>query len=131
MQVACRSLGYSAGAEIITGISAPFLRGYLPSLVVRGSIECVGNETDLSKCTVSDRSEGGFGDDTAVSLLCTTPSGVPLLGPLKHSQAARYGQSVHPWLCGWQQTIGMWWLDGRLVIARCNTEHVLSISQSQ
>ena len=73
--VACRSLGFSTGAQLTSGMSSgiPGQDGAIDTL---GAIRCMGDEDTLADCTVGDyTSEDDNGDD-AVALLCTTPSGM-------------------------------------------------------
>ena len=75
-QVACRSLGYAAGAQLLVGRSSPF-PGSPGSFRLAGSIVCDGSEASLSDCDiriVDFRSD----DDVmpfATAVICTNPSG--------------------------------------------------------
>lgn len=88
--VACRSLGFDTGAQVLTGASAPFVAPMsAPDFIDR--ITCVGSEDDLAMCDIdvmpveSDFANGQQSSDyeadavlvtDAVALICTTPSGV-------------------------------------------------------
>lgn len=79
-QVACRSLGFAAGAQLLVGESSPFLAPRsTPDFVNR--VLCDGSEDDLAACDLNARDysfydyrDGPVTD--AVALICTTPSGL-------------------------------------------------------
>lgn len=75
--VACRSLGFAAGAHLMVGDSSPF------PLTVNNSphlqrITCSGSESSLADCDMEVEFsiiDNGIVADEAVALICTTPSG--------------------------------------------------------
>ena len=79
-QVACRSLGYATGAQLLVGESSPFPAAEAAPELVR-DIVCNGSEDSLADCRISvDYSDfqSYFVRDPspdAVALVCTTPSG--------------------------------------------------------
>ena len=81
-QVACRSLGFDAGAQPLVGRSSPF-PGPPGSVRLIRRIECNGSEASLSDCDI-EIPNFDFGDDSysegvfqfAAALICTNPSGV-------------------------------------------------------
>lgn len=87
-QVACRSLGFDTGAQLLVGASSPFVAPMsTPDFIDR--ITCVGSEDGLAMCDIvvmaveSDFATGQQAYDyganvvtDAVTLICTTPSGV-------------------------------------------------------
>eukprot|EP00892_Ulva_mutabilis_P011614 jgi/Ulvmu1/8825/UM049_0005.1 len=94
-QVACRSLGYTSGAQLLVGQSSPFATDRA-TLVTELVWECNGSEASLGECATSSRGrsrdqrldaddiafDDGFIRDS-VALLCATPSGCsePALPP--------------------------------------------------
>ena len=78
-QVACRSLGFAAGAQLVVGESSPFPASS-GSLSLANEITCDGSETSLADCDItilaSDRSDATLLQQTAVALICSNPSGV-------------------------------------------------------
>ena len=82
VQVACRTLGYATGAQLLAGADSA-----LPTLSTEGitriQIECGGGEDTLTDCEVFDRRDdfsyfnpgnaGQIVDD--IALVCTNPSG--------------------------------------------------------
>ena len=79
-QVACRSLGYAAGAQLLVGRSSPF-PGPPGSIRLTVRITCDGSEASLSDCDI-EMPDYGYGGDydggvrpLAVALICTNPSG--------------------------------------------------------
>lgn len=80
VQVACQTLGYTVGAEIIYGYYSPLPARGVSSRVSR--FECEGTEPDISECSVNLGGGGGEAgrlQPAAVSLLCTRPSGALFL----------------------------------------------------
>ena len=81
-QVACRSLGYATGAQLLVGDSSPFpAPPGVPRLT--SGIECIGSESNLGECEISFPDYYRFdyyGDvrPNAVALLCNNPSGAPV-----------------------------------------------------
>jgi len=80
-QVACRSLGFAAGAQLLVGQSSPFPAS-TGSLSLTNEITCDGSETSLADCDITIRDYdnfdyGGALQQTAVALICSNPSGVP------------------------------------------------------
>ena len=81
-QVACRSLGFATGAQLIVGRSSP-LPAPLTSPTLIDSITCDGSEASLADCDIRTRESESFYDYgfdvniQSVALLCTTPSGAP------------------------------------------------------
>ena len=79
-QVACRSLGFAAGAQLLVGESSPF-PGPPGSMRLSVSITCDGSEASLSDCDIEvpDYNFGGDYDGGeipfAAALICTNPSG--------------------------------------------------------
>ena len=82
-QVACRSLGFAAGAQPLVGRSSPF-PGPPGSVRLIRRIECDGSEASLSGCDI-EFPDIDFRDDYyysegvlrfAAALICTNPSGV-------------------------------------------------------
>lgn len=106
-QVACRMLGFSAGAQMMVGLSSPFPAPSSALQFITG-VTCEGSEQQLSDCDVQisdvnyafdaaghmsrppytydyDFDYDGYADGTildvlpgAVSLICTSPSGMTL-----------------------------------------------------
>ena len=84
-QVACRSLGFATGAQLLAGQSSP-LPTPATSLTLISDITCDGSETSLADCnfrtlTSEPNIDYGFDVDVniqSVALLCTTPSGALL-----------------------------------------------------
>ena len=79
-QVACRSLGFAAGAQLRVGQSSPF-PAPAGSVSLTDDIACDGSETSLADCdiTILDYDEFDVTDpfqQTAVALICSNPSGV-------------------------------------------------------
>lgn len=79
-QVACRSLGFATGAQLLIGDSSPFTAPKSPPNMIN-RITCEGSEDDLAACDINvvdygfaDYGEAPFTD--AVALVCTTPSGM-------------------------------------------------------
>ena len=81
VQVACKSLGYSTGAQMLVGISSPFAAPVsTPTLISR--IDCNGSEASLQECGIDTMAfdDNVFEDDgelvtDAVALVCMNPSG--------------------------------------------------------
>ena len=79
-QVACRSLGFAAGAQLLVGQSSPFPASTGSISFVRG-ITCDGSETSLADCDITSRDYVDVDfqvemQQTAVALICSNPSGV-------------------------------------------------------
>lgn len=95
--VACRSLGFSAGAQFYTqGMRA--IPNTDTSTDRRLSIACRGTEESLADCQIDSREEGTsikFGSSNTVALVCSNPSGAqqPFSGAyhLFAKLAARHG----------------------------------------
>ena len=86
-QVACRSLGFAAGAQLLVGDSSPFPSSTSSRSLTAG-ITCDGSETSLADCDINirdhDRSDyAGSVLHTAVALICSNPSGVPCCAPCR------------------------------------------------
>ena len=81
-QVACRQLGFASGAEAIISTTSA-LPGPAGVTDIVSSIVCQGTEETLSDCGVFRENAGSFcfaGEDSCnAALVCSTPSGVPLL----------------------------------------------------
>lgn len=94
LQVACRTLGYTSGAEILSGLSSPFPAPGNSTNIVE-AIRCNGSEAELDECIVEIQSrpidyegfaEYNYGsvdydysvENRAVALVCSTPSGEEL-----------------------------------------------------
>ena len=79
-QVACRSLGYATGAQLVIGDSSPFPATMgAPDFIRR--ITCDGSEEDLASCDIDvrDYAPYDYRQDLvlgAAALICTTPSGM-------------------------------------------------------
>ena len=79
-QVACRSLGYATGAQLLVGDSSPFPALESAPELIR-DIVCDGSEDSLSDCRIGtdyyDYRFSFVGESVpdAVALICTTPSG--------------------------------------------------------
>lgn len=83
-QVACRSLGYSAGAQLLAGESSPFpAPGSAIQLV--DQVTCDGTEESLGDCDLYMIDYNGQSTDFPASrsaaLICLTPSGELLTLP--------------------------------------------------
>ena len=79
-QVACRSLGFAAGAQLLVGQSSPF-PAPIGSLSLANDITCDGSETSLADCDITIQEYdifdyAGASRQTAVALICSNPSGV-------------------------------------------------------
>ena len=79
-QVACRSLGFAAGAQLVVSESSPFPAS-TGSISLTNDITCNGSETSLADCDISKRRINrndytGPLEPTAVALICSNPSGV-------------------------------------------------------
>ena len=74
--VACRSLGFEAGVEITAG-STSALPGPAGDIQPITSIACVGDETTLTECDISNIYFQDYEDtdSNTVAVLCSTPSG--------------------------------------------------------
>ena len=83
-QVACRSLGFAAGAQLLVGQSSPFPAS-TGSFSLTNDITCDGSETSLADCdiTIRDYEYSNYGavQYTAVALICSNPSGLPCPAP--------------------------------------------------
>lgn len=85
-QVACRSLGYTTGAQILVGAASPFPSPDTVPRVVTDVI-CSGFESSLTDCDIEtdddeslslQRYRSSYAEDIrvdAVALICTTPTG--------------------------------------------------------
>ena len=75
-QVACRSLGFDAGAQLLVGQSSPF-PGPPGSLRLTNDILCEGSETSLAECdiTIRENDNGRVSLQSASALICSNPSG--------------------------------------------------------
>eukprot|EP00892_Ulva_mutabilis_P004525 jgi/Ulvmu1/2444/UM135_0004.1 len=86
-QVACRSLGYAAGAQLLVGDASPFpVLSTAPDLF--REITCNGSETSLADCFIDERDYDYRFDydgvvEDSVALICSSPSGcvVPAAEP--------------------------------------------------
>eukprot|EP00892_Ulva_mutabilis_P004106 jgi/Ulvmu1/2067/UM121_0008.1 len=77
--VACRSLGFEDGVEIITN-SGSALPGPAGDVTTIDVISCVGDEATLGDCDIELTTFPDYGLEAVsltVSLLCSTPSGCP------------------------------------------------------
>ena len=91
-QVACRSLGYTTGAQILVGAASPFPSpDTVPRVVtvprVHTDVICSGFESSLTDCDIEtdddeslslQRYRSSYAEDIrvdAVALICTTPTG--------------------------------------------------------
>lgn len=79
MQVACKSLGFTTGAQMLVGESSPFTAPADSASLIR-EIVCAGTEMSLDECDIENREYEGFdyGEDiitTPVAVVCTTTSG--------------------------------------------------------
>ena len=89
-QVACRSLGFTAGAQLLAGRSSPLPAPSTSPQVVR-DITCDGSEASLADCDIRTRDydysfDYGFDvNPSSVALICTTPSGAPHGTSPKHA----------------------------------------------
>lgn len=78
--MACRSLGYSAGAQMLVGEFSPFPAAVTVPRLIR-AIVCEGSEETLSECDIRlrtvDYQEVSEEDVVpgAIALVCTTSSG--------------------------------------------------------
>lgn len=81
-EVACRSLGFTTGAQLLVGDSSPFpAPSSAPGLV--NEITCGGSESSLAECNIDVNDyDFGYGDDygsdlarRSAALICTSPSG--------------------------------------------------------
>ena len=108
-QVACRSLGYTTGAQILAGRSSP-LQTLDTDIVAVKSISCDGSEDTLGDCGLEytnaylsdygyeyfDRESTGINEGTtSVVLVCVTPSGAP------HTAAVLMTHLLRVRLAGW------------------------------
>lgn len=79
VQVACRSLGFSAGAQILSS-SLSALPGQSGEVDTFSRIACQGDEATLADCeSPSDYYRSDYGpniDDGTVAVLCSNPSGM-------------------------------------------------------
>lgn len=81
VQVACRSLGFDTGAQLLVGEASPFpAPPGLLGLVVE--IKCVGSEASLAECEIvlEEGGEGAFHSTTvqpySMAVMCANPPGV-------------------------------------------------------
>lgn len=78
-EVACRSLGFASGAQLLSGESSALPGGDgMGDTISR--VECDGSEDTLADCDIapgSFYSNYGDADDSSVALVCSTPSGAP------------------------------------------------------
>ena len=103
-QVACRSLGYATGAQLLVGSISPFPAVESgPNLI--SSIICEGSEDSLSDCSITLDNEDhrnlfvGESVPEAVAIICTTPSGASTEclseeSPKGHPKASNSGIST-------------------------------------
>lgn len=84
-RVACRSLGFATGAQLLVGASSPF-PAPKGSIRLTNGITCDGSEVSLADCDIiipdydlSDYS--GTSQLSAIALICSNPSGVPCTSP--------------------------------------------------
>lgn len=86
-EVACRSLGYDGGAQLLVGHSSPFavLSGS-SGLVLVSEVECTGTEASLAECRIDSMAnhEASQNDQRVVSLVCANTSGAILMRPLAY-----------------------------------------------
>lgn len=100
-QVACRSLGFSSGAQILSGTFSA-LPGPSGEADTGSRIECQGDEVTLADCEFPPGSYNDYGgyderELSAVAIVCTSPSGIPLY------VFSRSPHTVHTW-----QNSGAW-----------------------
>ena len=94
--VACRSLGFEAGAEITAG-STSALPGPTGDIQPITSITCVGDEATLGDCDISSGYFRDYGDTdgNTVAVLCSTPSGAcPPMTALRLARHSSYTTKV-------------------------------------
>lgn len=100
-EVACRSLNYSTGAQLVVGESSPFPAPSLASITLVESVQCDGSEMSLSDCDLKLRnsdyddsnnysSDNGEFATAAVALICTSPSGAYFPIVRSHAPDAGY-----------------------------------------
>lgn len=92
-QVACRSLGFAAGAQIVSGEFSA-LPGDTAAVDTVSRISCHGDEPTLAACEIIQSSDYGFdygSEDATVALICSNPSGAPIkvLFACAHQRAVR------------------------------------------
>lgn len=83
-QVACRSLGFASGAQILSGGSSA-LPGPSGEVDTIGRIACQGDEATLADCELDlefpsdyDSDYGQFAEESVVAVICSTPTGATL-----------------------------------------------------
>lgn len=77
-QVACRSLGFATGAQMLSGAQSalPGPSGEVDTIL---AITCTGVEVALAQCLFTPRdymNDYAFEEENAVALICSDPSGV-------------------------------------------------------
>lgn len=80
MDVACRTLGFATGAQLLAG-SRSGLPGFDGTAATNVQLACNGDDATLADCTTNapepyDYDEENVRDEDAVVLLCFNPSGV-------------------------------------------------------
>ena len=73
--VACRSLGFATGAQLLSGINSG-LPGQDGAIDTLGVLRCMGEEETLADCAEEDYNFADDTGETAVALMCSTPSGM-------------------------------------------------------
>ena len=76
-QVACRSLGFASGAQILSSTLSA-LPGEAGEVNTLGIIACLGDEANLGECEFQSDYSTDYGsslEDGAVALVCSNPSG--------------------------------------------------------
>lgn len=103
--VACRSLGYTTGAQFLAGQSSP-LPAPKKTPPLLASIICSGSEASLAECNIltpaeNSRSDGFFANiDVAtgtVVLICASPSGPLNSHAVQHSLSLMHGLPISGW----------------------------------
>lgn len=80
-EVACRTLGFATGAQLLAGTASglPGLDGVPDSV---GTVACTGDEATLADCTFGEAFGFPYEDgEGAAAVLCFNPSGAPGGGP--------------------------------------------------
>eukprot|EP00892_Ulva_mutabilis_P004969 jgi/Ulvmu1/2844/UM144_0009.1 len=84
VEVACRSLGFATGAQIVIGDSSALPADFEEDIAAEtvGQIICRGDEDSLADCPTTGgepranfRFSGAVVGDSVIALVCTTPSG--------------------------------------------------------
>lgn len=78
MQVACKTLGFTTGGQIIVGEASPFPAPGSSTILIRNII-CQGTEMAIEDCVVRDLYFDDYIDEDIftdpVALVCTTGTG--------------------------------------------------------